>query len=38
VEGLDIGADYVSAVSRDYRSPFPFTGGAVQGVTIQVRK
>jgi arylsulfatase len=38
VEGLDIGADYVSAVSRDYRSPFPFTGGAVQGVTIEVRK
>lgn len=32
-EGMDIGADNVSAVSPDYRSPFPF-GGRILGVTI----
>lgn len=32
-EGLDIGADNVSAVSPEYRSPFHF-GGRILGVTI----
>ena len=36
-EGLDIGADNISAVSPDYKSPFPF-GGRVQSVTIAVEK
>jgi hypothetical protein len=30
-EGLDIGADNISAVSPDYKSPFPF-GGRIQSV------
>ena len=36
-EGLDIGRDNISAVSPDYRSPFPFAG-KVRSVTIAVQK
>jgi hypothetical protein len=36
-EGLDIGADNISAVSPDYRAPFALRG-AIQSVTIAVRK
>jgi arylsulfatase len=36
-EGLDIGMDNISAVSPDYRTPFPFAG-RVQSVTIAVKK
>jgi arylsulfatase len=36
-EGLDIGMDNISPVSRDYKSPFPF-GGTVRSVTIAVEK
>jgi arylsulfatase len=36
-EGFDVGADNVSAVSPDYRVPFPF-GGTIQSVTIAVPK
>jgi len=36
-EGLDIGMDNISAVSPDYRTPFPF-GGVIQSVTIAVGK
>jgi hypothetical protein len=32
-EGLDVGADNISPVSADYRSPFPFAG-RILGVTI----
>jgi len=32
-EGLDIGADNISPVSPDYKSPFPFRG-TIHGVTI----
>lgn len=35
-EGLDIGADNISAVSPDYTSPFAF-GGKVIGVTLTVQ-
>jgi arylsulfatase len=34
-EGFDVGMDNISAVSPDYRVPFPFTG-TVQSVTIAV--
>jgi hypothetical protein len=36
-EGLDIGMDNISAVSPDYKSPFPF-GGRIQSVTVAVEK
>jgi arylsulfatase len=36
-EGLDIGADNISAVSPDYTSPFSF-GGKVLGVTLTVQR
>jgi arylsulfatase len=34
-EGFDVGADNISAVSPDYRTPFPFRG-TIQSVTIAV--
>lgn len=36
-EGFDVGADNISAVSPDYRSPFTFTG-KIKGVTIATGK
>ena len=36
-EGFDVGADNISAVSRDYKSPFAFTG-KIKGVTIAVEQ
>ncbi|MFZ2087279.1 MAG: arylsulfatase [Desulfobaccales bacterium] len=36
VEPFDIGMDTVSAVSSDYKSPFPFQG-RIHGVTIEVK-
>ena len=36
-EGLDIGADNISPVSPEYKSPFAF-GGKIKGVTIAVEK
>lgn len=36
-EGFDVGADNISAVSPDYKSPFPFTG-KIKGVTIATGK
>ena len=37
VEGFDVGMDNISAVSLDYKAPFPF-GGTVLSVTIAVEK
>ncbi len=36
-EGLDIGADNISAVSPDYKSPFAFNG-QIKGVTIAIQQ
>jgi arylsulfatase len=36
-EGFDVGADNISAVSPDYKSPFAFSG-KIKGVTIAVEK
>jgi len=36
-EGFDVGADNISAVSPDYKSPFTFTG-KIQSVTITTEK
>jgi arylsulfatase len=36
-EGFDVGADNISAVSPDYKSPFTFTG-KIQSVTIATGK
>jgi arylsulfatase len=36
-EGFDVGSDNISAVSPDYKAPFPF-GGTVRSVTIAVEK
>jgi arylsulfatase len=37
VEGFDVGMDNISAVSPDYKSPFPFRG-TVRSVTIDLQK
>src|SRR5262249_10143601 len=36
-EGFDVGADNISAVSPDYKSPFSFNG-KIQSVTIAMEK
>lgn len=35
-DGLCVGRDSASAVSPDYKAPFPFTGGAIERVVIDV--
>lgn len=35
-EGLNIGCDRGQAVTQDYRSPFPFTGGTIKKVIVDV--
>jgi arylsulfatase len=35
-DGLCVGRDSASAVSPDYKAPFPFTGGAIDRVVIDV--
>jgi arylsulfatase A-like enzyme len=35
-EGLVVGRDSADAVSKEYRPPFEFTGGAIKNVTVNV--
>jgi arylsulfatase len=35
-DGLCVGRDSASPVSRDYQAPFPFTGGTIDRVVIDV--
>ena len=35
-DGISVGRDSASAVSLEYDAPFPFTGGAIEKVVVDV--